>query len=124
MRILAPQLECPQTLAAPASLSTVGLPLTNSPGFGHSHLSAPRASAPLTLHPRAAATKHHEPDGLKQQRFIYSLALFFWKLEVQDQGVFRTVLCPGLLGGICSVPFSLPLVLSAVLVLLGSWMHP
>lgn len=37
--------------------------------LAHSYL---HVSAPLAPPPRAPATKHHEPAGLKQQKFILS----------------------------------------------------
>ena len=39
--------------------------------------------------PRAAITKYHKVSGLKQQKFIL---LQFWNLEVQNQGVNKTML--------------------------------
>ena len=38
----------------------------------------------LCLFPRAAVTKYHKLGDLKQQTFILSQ---FWRLEVQNQGV-------------------------------------
>ena len=52
---------------------------------------------------RAAVTKAHKPDGLKQWRAVSSN---FWRLEVQHQGVGRIISSWGLWGGWSSIPLS------------------
>lgn len=51
--------------------------------------SQPRFLSPPNLFPVTAKTICHKLGGLQQQRFIFSQ---FWRQEVQNQGVTKTVL--------------------------------
>ena len=50
--------------------------------------------------PRAATTKYCKPSGLKQQKFISP----FWRLQIQNQGVDRTIFPPEPQGEDLSLP--------------------
>ena len=78
-------------------------------------------SALLAPPPRATTAKHHRPGGLKQQKFVLSHYSSGGRKSKESSS-----LCSlwWLEGRICPGPFPLLLVLSTVLVLLGSWMHP
>ena len=66
-------------------------------------LNTPKRSFETTVSgfPRAAVTKYHKVGGLKQQKFV---ALQFWRLEVQNQGVSRVRSFQRFWGKICSMP--------------------
>lgn len=63
----------------------------------------PHHSQTLYQFPRVGTTEYHKLSGLNRQKFIAS---YFWRLEVQNEGVSRVDFFSELWGRIC--PMSLP----------------